>query len=88
MVEGGSVEPRVTGSDSGIGQATATLRATEGFDVGLTCHEDTAGVQGTVRLPGVAVVGVRDRLVVDRGRALRLMAAHGHDQAGPDWRRI
>ena len=50
VVEGGSVEPRVTGSDSGIGQTTATLLATEGFDVGLTRHEDTAGVQGTVRV--------------------------------------
>ena len=39
----------VTGSDSGIGQATATLLATEGFDVGLTCHEDPEGVQETAR---------------------------------------
>jgi NAD(P)-dependent dehydrogenase (short-subunit alcohol dehydrogenase family) len=37
----------VTGSDSGIGQATATLLASEGFDVGLTCHEDVEGVQAT-----------------------------------------
>lgn len=34
----------VTGADSGIGRATAELLATEGFDVGLTCHEDRAGV--------------------------------------------
>ena len=39
----------VTGSDSGIGQATATLLASEGFDVGLTCHEDTDGVRATAR---------------------------------------
>jgi NAD(P)-dependent dehydrogenase (short-subunit alcohol dehydrogenase family) len=39
----------VTGSDSGIGQATATLLASEGFDVGLTCHEDVEGVQATAR---------------------------------------
>ena len=39
----------VTGSDSGIGQATATLLASEGFDVGLTSHEDTEGVQETAR---------------------------------------
>ena len=39
----------VTGSDSGIGQATAQLLASEGFDVGLTCHEDTEGVRATAR---------------------------------------
>jgi NAD(P)-dependent dehydrogenase (short-subunit alcohol dehydrogenase family) len=37
----------VTGSDSGIGQATATLLASEGFDVGLTSHEDSAGARAT-----------------------------------------
>lgn len=39
----------VTGSDSGIGQATAQLLATEGFDVGLTCHEDASRLDDTVR---------------------------------------
>jgi NAD(P)-dependent dehydrogenase (short-subunit alcohol dehydrogenase family) len=34
----------VTGSDSGIGRAVATLLATEGFDIGLTRHSDTEGV--------------------------------------------
>ena len=37
----------VTGSDSGIGQATATLLATEGFDVGLTFHRDEQGIRET-----------------------------------------
>ena len=37
----------VTGSDSGIGAAVATLLATEGFDVGLTRHSDTEGVDKT-----------------------------------------
>jgi NAD(P)-dependent dehydrogenase (short-subunit alcohol dehydrogenase family) len=37
----------VTGSDSGIGAATATLLATEGFDVGLTFHTDEEGVRRT-----------------------------------------
>jgi NAD(P)-dependent dehydrogenase (short-subunit alcohol dehydrogenase family) len=37
----------VTGSDSGIGQATATLLATEGFDVGLTRHRDDEGIRET-----------------------------------------
>ena len=39
----------VTGADSGIGQATATLLAAEGFDLGLTCHEDTEGVRATAQ---------------------------------------
>ena len=38
----------VTGSDSGIGKATAALLATEGFDVGLTCHRDVEGLRDTV----------------------------------------
>jgi NAD(P)-dependent dehydrogenase (short-subunit alcohol dehydrogenase family) len=38
----------VTGADSGIGKATAQLLATEGFDLGITCHEDVAGVRDTV----------------------------------------
>ena len=37
----------VTGSDSGIGQAVATLLAVEGFDVGLTRHRDSAGIEET-----------------------------------------
>lgn len=39
----------VTGSDSGIGRATALLLASEGFDVGLTAHHDTAGAEDTAR---------------------------------------
>ena len=38
----------VTGADSGIGKATAELLATEGFDLGITCHEDVEGVRDTV----------------------------------------
>jgi NAD(P)-dependent dehydrogenase (short-subunit alcohol dehydrogenase family) len=39
----------VTGADSGIGRATAHLLATEGFDVGITLHEDEAGAETTAR---------------------------------------
>ena len=37
----------VTGSDSGIGRATAVALARDGFDVGITWHEDEAGAQQT-----------------------------------------
>jgi NAD(P)-dependent dehydrogenase (short-subunit alcohol dehydrogenase family) len=39
----------VTGSDSGIGQAVATLLATEGFDVGITFHSDREGIEQTAK---------------------------------------
>ena len=39
----------VTGADSGIGQATAKLLATEGFDIGMTVHEDDRRAQDTRR---------------------------------------
>jgi NAD(P)-dependent dehydrogenase (short-subunit alcohol dehydrogenase family) len=39
----------VTGSDSGIGKATAVALAERGFDVGITWHEDEAGAQDTAR---------------------------------------
>lgn len=37
----------VTGADSGIGRATALLLADEGFDVGITAHEDVEGAERT-----------------------------------------
>ncbi|MCE0767861.1 SDR family oxidoreductase [Pseudonocardia kujensis] len=45
----------VTGSDSGIGRATAVALAGAGCDVGITWHEDENGAEGTaeeVRGPG------------------------------------
>lgn len=38
----------VTGSDSGIGAATAELLAAEGFDLGLTAHHDLDALAATV----------------------------------------
>jgi NAD(P)-dependent dehydrogenase (short-subunit alcohol dehydrogenase family) len=38
----------VTGSDSGIGKATAVALAEAGYDVGVTWHTDEAGAEGTV----------------------------------------
>jgi NAD(P)-dependent dehydrogenase (short-subunit alcohol dehydrogenase family) len=37
----------VTGSDSGIGRATAVALARDGYDVGITWHEDEDGANGT-----------------------------------------
>jgi NAD(P)-dependent dehydrogenase (short-subunit alcohol dehydrogenase family) len=39
----------VTGSDSGIGRATAVELARQGADVGITWHEDEEGARGTAR---------------------------------------
>ena len=54
------VEPRraiVTGSDSGIGKATAVALAEAGYDVGITWHTDGAGAKGTAE--EVAALGRR-----------------------------
>jgi NAD(P)-dependent dehydrogenase (short-subunit alcohol dehydrogenase family) len=37
----------VTGSDSGIGKATAVALARDGFDVGITWHSDQSGAEDT-----------------------------------------
>jgi NAD(P)-dependent dehydrogenase (short-subunit alcohol dehydrogenase family) len=37
----------VTGSDSGIGKATAVALARDGYDIGITWHEDDAGAERT-----------------------------------------
>jgi len=54
----------ITGSDSGIGKATAVRLARGGFDVGVTWHSDREGAEGTAREieadGGRAVVGQLD----------------------------
>lgn len=39
----------VTGSDSGIGKATAVALARDGFDVGVTWHSDEEGAESTAQ---------------------------------------
>jgi NAD(P)-dependent dehydrogenase (short-subunit alcohol dehydrogenase family) len=39
----------VTGSDSGIGRATAVALARAGCDVGVTWHSDEDGARGTAK---------------------------------------
>src|SRR5436305_14207766 len=47
----------VTGSDSGIGRAAAVALARDGFDVGVTWHEDERGAEETAR--EIAALGRR-----------------------------
>ncbi|HEX2048351.1 MAG TPA: SDR family oxidoreductase [Acidimicrobiales bacterium] len=49
----------VTGSDSGIGKATAVALAEAGYDVGITWHTDEDGAKGTAE--EVAALGGRPR---------------------------
>lgn len=58
----------VTGSDSGIGRATAVALAQDGFDVGITWHSDEAGAAGTAE--EVRTAGRRAEVArVDLGEA-------------------
>ena len=53
----------VTGSDSGIGRATAVAFAQARFDVGITWHEDRAGAEETAReAEGYGAATVVERL--------------------------
>jgi len=72
----------VTGSDSGIGKATAVALARDGFDVGITWRSDGEGAEGAaaeVRAQGrTAVVAQLDLTKPEPGAAVLAMA----DQLG------
>jgi NAD(P)-dependent dehydrogenase (short-subunit alcohol dehydrogenase family) len=60
----------VTGSDSGIGKATAVVLAEAGYDLGVTWHEDEEGAKGTAE--EIARVGRRAEVRrLDLGRLPR-----------------
>jgi NAD(P)-dependent dehydrogenase (short-subunit alcohol dehydrogenase family) len=74
----------VTGSDSGIGRATAVALARRGHDVGVTWHSDEAGAQQTaarVRAYGVRAAVARLDLTDDPGAAVDALA----DRLGGLW---
>jgi NAD(P)-dependent dehydrogenase (short-subunit alcohol dehydrogenase family) len=67
----------VTGSDSGIGRATALALARRGWDVGITWHSDEAGAHETaagVRALGGAAPVERLDLTSDPGAAIVRLA--------------
>src|SRR5918999_1353368 len=70
----------VTGSDSGIGKATAVALAGAGFDVGITWHDDEDGGKGTA--PQGEATGRRAaRRMVAAGRGGRIVnvtSVHEH----------
>ena len=47
MASRGALAAVVTGSDSGIGKASAVAFADAGYDLGITWHVDRAGAEGT-----------------------------------------
>src|SRR5687768_3154096 len=47
MTESSTRVAIVTGSDSGIGKATAVALAEQGFDVGITWNRDRGGAEAT-----------------------------------------
>ncbi len=68
----------VTGSDSGIGRATAIALAGDGFDVGITWHTDEEGARLTAEAVRGAGAGAHVRrldLADDPGRCIDALAA-------------
>jgi NAD(P)-dependent dehydrogenase (short-subunit alcohol dehydrogenase family) len=89
----------VTGSDSGIGKATAVALAEAGFDVGITWHTDEAGARHTADLvaragrgaavrrldlaSGEAVTETIERLIADLGGVDVLVNNAGANHRAP-----
>src|SRR3954451_9772107 len=76
----------VTGSDSGIGRATAVRLATEGCDVGVTWHRDARGAEETaeeVRSHGRTAI-IRRSDVSDPADAQQMVAELAGQLGGLD----
>lgn len=71
----------VTGSDSGIGRASAIALARAGHRVGITWHTDREGAEETARLAGGQAVVARLDLTDRPGDAIDALAA----ELGPLW---
>ena len=77
----------VTGSDSGIGRATAVALAAAGMDVGVTWHSDEAGAYETADLvPQLSLTGQPLRMHVrtcsDHEIRVRATDREGNVQTG------
>jgi NAD(P)-dependent dehydrogenase (short-subunit alcohol dehydrogenase family) len=86
MSEGAMGVAIVTGSDSGIGRATAIALAQRGFDVGITWRTDEAGARTTAR--EVARAGRRAAItqldLSDPAAAAQVVASLAGDLGGLD----
>ena len=66
----------VTGGNSGIGRATATLFAEHGYDVGITWHSDEVNLEETLEeCRSHAVRAEASRMDLSRGLTARARSA-------------
>ena len=77
----------VTGSDSGIGKATAVALAQNGMDVGITWHSDSDGAESTAEeVRSYGRTAVVKQLDFDGGM-LQMGPQAGSHLSSNDWRK-